>query len=179
MVMMQKFEKRKPDIYSLEILGDVRTGRKNLGSEMPVIVYRLFMYSMRDTLEQKFGQEETIRILRECGKKAGTEFAKKVLDLSLERDSFLIHLQNILSEYKIGILRIEAFDEGNRKAVFTISEDVDCSGLPVLGMAVCNYDEGFLNGILQEYTGQSYTVTEIDCWAKGDRVCRFEAVKDV
>ena len=169
MVTMQKFEKRKPDIYSLEILGDVRTGRKNLGSEMPVIVYRLFMYSMR----------ETIRILRECGKKAGTEFAKKVLDLSLERDSFLIHLQNILSEYKIGILRIEAFDEGNRKAVFTISEDVDCSGLPVLGMAVCNYDEGFLNGILQEYTGQSYTVTEIDCWAKGDRVCRFEAVKDV
>ncbi len=179
MVMMQKFEKKKAGIYSLDVLGDVQTGRRNLGSEMPVIVYRLFMYSMRDTLEQRFGQEETIRILRECGKKAGTEFAEKILDLSLDLDSFLIHLQDVISEYKIGILRMESFDESNRKAVFTISEDVDCSGLPVLGMAVCNYDEGFLNGILQKYTGEPYTVTEIDCWAKGDRVCRFEAVKDV
>ncbi|WP_394924017.1 V4R domain-containing protein [uncultured Robinsoniella sp.] len=174
---MENMESRKPNIYSLDILGDVQTGRKNLGPEMPVIVYRLFMYSLRDTLEQEYGSNKTVQILRECGKKAGMEFAEKVLDLSLGMDSFLIHLQNVLADYKIGILRMESFDDKKRKAVFTISEDVDCSGLPVLGMAVCNYDEGFLDGILEKYTGNSYTVTEIDCWAKGDRVCRFEAVE--
>lgn len=167
----------KSKIYSLDVLGDIETGRKNLGPEMPVIVYRLFMYSMRDTLEEQYGMDETVRILRNCGKKAGREFAEKVLDLSLDMDAFLIHLQKILSDFKIGILRMEGFDEKRRRAVFTISEDVDCSGLPVLGMAVCNYDEGFLDGILERYTGHQYTVTEIDCWAKGDRVCRFEAVE--
>lgn len=177
MTDMEKYENPKPMIYSLDVLGDVQTGRKNLGPEMPVIVYRLFMYSMRDTLEQEYGLEKTVQILRDCGKKAGMEFAEKVLDLSLDMDAFLTHLQKILSDFKIGILRMESFDDKERKAVFTISEDVDCSGLPILGMAVCNYDEGFLDGILEKYTGNSYTVTEIDCWAKGDRVCRFEAVE--
>lgn len=174
-MLINKNDKSK--IYALNILGDVQKGRKNLGPEMPVIVYRLFMYSLRDTLEERYGLDTTIQILRECGKKAGVEFADKVLDLSLNQDAFLIHLQQVLSDFKIGILRIEYFDNQYHKAVFTISEDVDCSGLPVLGMTVCNYDEGFLEGILSMYTGHPYNVTEIDCWAKGDRVCRFKAVE--
>lgn len=47
--------------------------------------------------------------------------------------------------------------------------------LPVLGETVCNYDEGFLSGILSVYTGKPYAAIEIDCWATGDRVCRFRA----
>lgn len=164
-------------IYSLEILADVMSGRKNLGFEMPVIVYRLFMYSMRDTLEERYGQEEAIEVLRSCGKKAGAEFAEKILDLSVDVDSFLSQLQKMLADYKIGILRVESFDLEKGQAVLTIGEDVDCSGLPVLGMAVCNYDEGFLRGILETYTGRTYIVTEVDCWAKGDRVCRFEVAE--
>ena len=27
--------------------------------------------------------------------------------------------------------------------------------------------------ILQAYTGKPYEVREVDCWANGDRVCRF------
>lgn len=164
-------------IYSLELVGDTKSGRKNLGEEMPVVVYRLFMYSMRETLEERYGIEETIEILRSAGKKAGKEFADKKLNLELEQSEFLNNLQKALSEHKIGILRIESFDAEIGEAVITISEDVDCSGLPVLGMAVCNYDEGFLDGILEAYTGNSYVVTEVDCWAKGDRICRFRAVE--
>ena len=59
--------------------------------------------------------------------------------------------------------------------ILTVSEDADCSGLPLLGETVCNYDEGFIGGILSAYTGKEYTATEIDCWATGDRVCRFRA----
>ena len=57
----------------------------------------------------------------------------------------------------------------------TVGEDLDCSGLPVTGETVCNYDEGFLAGILKVYTKKDYVVTEVDCWATGSRVCRFEA----
>ena len=74
---------------------------------------------------------------------------------------------------KIGILRIESFDAETGEFVLTVAEDLDCSGLPPTNEVVCTYDEGFLSGILDVYSGKKYHVREIDCWANGDRVCRF------
>jgi predicted hydrocarbon binding protein len=59
--------------------------------------------------------------------------------------------------------------------VVTVSEDLDCSGLPLLDHEICVYDEGFLAGILERYTGQHFRVKEVDCWCTGDRTCRFVA----
>jgi predicted hydrocarbon binding protein len=58
--------------------------------------------------------------------------------------------------------------------VLTVGQDLDCSGLPMTNETVCFYDEGFIAGILETYTGKKYDVREIDCWANGDRVCRFQ-----
>ncbi|WP_313182470.1 4-vinyl reductase [Lacrimispora sp.] len=90
----------------------------------------------------------------------------------------LASLQNSLEVHKIGILRIEKFDPRTGDVVLTVGEDLDCSGLPVTGDQVCNYDEGFLSGVLKEYTGKDYLVKEVDCWASGARICRFEANVD-
>lgn len=95
------------------------------------------------------------------------------LDQSL--DAFVSELQQAMQTYKIGVLRIESVDETSGKIVLTVSEDADCSGLPVLGETVCNYDEGFIAGILSKYTGKDYEAIEVDCWATGDCVCRFHA----
>ena len=75
----------------------------------------------------------------------------------------------------MGILQMERFDPESGYLLLTMSEDLDCSGLPVLGETVCHYDEGFMAGVLQIYTGRRYRVKEIDCWATGSRTCRFEA----
>jgi hypothetical protein len=53
-------------------------------------------------------------------------------------------------------------------------EDLDCSGLEVSDETVCDYDEGFIAGIFHEYTGERFSAREVDCWASGERVCRFE-----
>ena len=45
----------------------------------------------------------------------------------------------------------------------------------MLGETVCNYDEGFVAGILSLYSGKPYRAVEVDCLASGDRVCRFRA----
>ena len=66
-------------------------------------------------------------------------------------------------------------DPETGRLVLTVAEDADCSGMPLLGDTVCNYDEGFLAGVLTTYTGKKYTAKEIDCWATGDRLCRFRA----
>lgn len=148
-------------------------GRGNLGDEIPVPVYRLLEYSLREELLERFGEEVQIEVLRSAGRRAGTYFAENMMDLTLPFPKFIAQLQKKIAELKIGVLRIERLDEQTGKIVLTVSEDADCSGLPLLGKAVCNYDEGFIGGILSTYTGKKYIAVEVDCWATGDRVCRF------
>ncbi|MEF9919155.1 MAG: V4R domain-containing protein [Eubacterium sp.] len=157
-------------------LGNIDKGRENLGREMPVSMYRLFQYKMRDVLEEKYGENEAIKIFRESGKEAGIIFVGEVLDCSLDFSGFVAQLQEKLKDYKVGILRVEKFEEDTGEAVLTVAEDLDCSGLEVTGKVMCHYDEGFIEGILSEYTKKPYQVTEVDCWGTGARVCRFEAI---
>lgn len=79
----------------------------------------------------------------------------------------------------IGILRVEEEDLSNGRLVLTVSEDLDCSGLPELSYEFCTYDEGFIAALLESFTGIRFQVKEIDCWCTGDRTCRFLAVADV
>jgi len=161
--------------FKWEDIGNIKEGRMNLGEEMPVSVYRLFQYTMRAVLEEEFGTDKMIMLFREAGEKAGREFAKNILDLQQDFDKFAAQLQKELRFLKIGVLRMESFDKDTGKMVLTVEEDLDCSGLPITGTTVCNYDEGFIAGILKEYTRRQYVVQEIDCWATGSRICRFAA----
>lgn len=157
-------------------LGNIKEGRQELGEEMPVFVYRMFQYTIKDELVAQLGKEKSIEIFRNAGLAAGLEFADNMLDLTLELDDFIANIQEALITSKMGIFRVEEFNPETGKAILTIGEDLDCSALPVTGETVCNYDEGFLAGIMQKYTKKDYIVTEIDCWATGSRVCRFEAI---
>ena len=165
-------EDRKPITFE-EYLQYNPNSRENLGEELPVFVYRLLEYSIRDELLQTLGKEKRVEIFRNAGRKAGEYFAKNLLNLDQPMDIFIAELQEKLKSFKIGVLRIEDIDEENGKIILTVSEDADCSGLPILGETVCNYDEGFIAGILSLYSGKVYTAIEIDCWATGGRVCRF------
>ncbi|MDR1777738.1 MAG: 4-vinyl reductase [Desulfovibrio sp.] len=169
-------QKETHNKFSWENLGDIREGRGDLGEEMPVLVYRLMQYTMLDVLTKAHGPDKANDYFRDAGYLAGTEFAKHTLDLKADFETFLAGLQKTLRELKIGILRMEAFDPKTGAVVLTVGQDLDCSGLPVTNENVCNYDEGFIAGILEAYTGERYDVREVDCWASGDRVCRFKGV---
>ncbi|MDR3305266.1 MAG: 4-vinyl reductase [Clostridiales Family XIII bacterium] len=161
--------------FNWDNLGDIKAGREDLGEEMPVLVYRLMQFTMLDILTKDFGPDKANEYFRRAGFLAGTEFTKHVLDLTVDLNTFLANLTQALVDLKIGILRMEAFDPDSGDLVLTVGQDLDCSGLPVTNETVCNYDEGFISGILGTYTGKTYDVREIDCWASGDRVCRFNA----
>lgn len=154
-------------------LGDIETGRPNLGLQVPVAVYRLAQYTMREALAQHYGAETAGRLLRDAGWIAGRELCLNLLDCDQPLNRFIAQLQAKLKELGIGVLRVEAADPERSTFTLTVSEDLDCSGLPVTGTTVCEYDEGFIAGILHAYTGKPFSVTEIDCWATGDRTCRF------
>jgi len=168
------FKQSSRKAFEWNSLGDIAKGRGELGEEMPVVVYRLMQYTLLDVLSQEFGLDGANEYFRRAGYLAGCEFANNVLNLELDFDQFISHLQESLKQLKIGILRMEFFDPASGEIVLTVGEDLDCSGLPVTNENVCIYDEGFISGILESYTGQKYDVREVDCWASGDRVCRFK-----
>ena len=163
--------------FTWKDLGDIEQGRPHLGSFLPVAVYRLMQYTMKEVLETQFGAEKTGQIFVEAGRRAGEEFCRNVLDPSLKPDAFLAQLQVKLKELAVGILRLERVDLENMEVFLNVSEDLDCSGLPCTNEVVCQYDEGFIAGIFEAYTGRPYVAKEIDCWASGDRVCRFQVKK--
>jgi predicted hydrocarbon binding protein len=171
-------EKRQNYKFTWQDLGDIDTGRPNLGSQVSVQVYRLLQYTMRDVLIAELGVDRANTILTKAGWQAGFHFCKNMLDRNLGFNEFIAQLQRILKEQAIGILRIESADLENLHFVLTVSEDLDCSGLPCTDQVVCKYDEGFIAGLLEAYTGKSFSAKEIDCWASGDRVCRFDVRAD-
>ena len=164
--------------FSWELLGDIEEGRPNLGNHTRLEVYRLMQFCFRDVLEQELGSEKADEIFYQAGYVAGGHFYRNAVGPTTELGDFVRKLQEILKEMGIGVLRVEEEDLANGRLVLTVSEDLDCSGLPELSYEVCTYDEGFIAALLESFTGKPFKVKEVDCWCTGDRTCRFLATTE-
>ena len=167
-------EERTHYKFAWQDVGDIDTGRPNLGPQVPVLAYRLLQYTMRDVLIAELGVNAANEILVKAGRHAGVHFCKNLLNRNVGINEFIAQFQRVLREQAMGILRVEKADVANMNFTLTVAEDLDCSGLPCTEEVVCQYDEGFFSGILEAYTGRPFRAKEIDCWASGDRVCRFD-----
>ena len=161
--------------FSWDLLGDIAQGRPNLGNSTRLEVYRLMQFCIRDVLEQNLGKEKADNIFYQAGYLAGNEFYKNILGPQSTFNEFVRSLQEALKDLGIGILRVEKADLETGTFVVTVSEDLDCSGLPELDYEICIYDEGFIAALMESFTGSKFKVKEVDCWCTGDRTCRFTA----
>ncbi|MDH4316972.1 MAG: 4-vinyl reductase [Desulfobulbaceae bacterium] len=169
------FKEERDDLkFTWNMIGDIVEGRPNLGTSMDVSVYRLMQFTLRDVLIKEFNVETADKIFYSAGKLAGTMFCRELINKNNSLNEFIVELKDIMKKLKMGVLRVEKADVDRMVFTLTVAEDLDCSGLPVCDEQVCTYDEGFISGILGEYTGNDFAVKEIDCWASGDRVCRFD-----
>ncbi len=166
-------QERDYNKFTWNDLGDLDQGRPNLGMKIPVLFYRLLQYTWRDVMITELGVDKANEIIIKAGKLAGAQFCENMLNRDLEFNEFVAQLQQVLKEEAVGILRVEKADLENMRFILTIAEDLDCSGLPTTNEVICQYDEGFIAGIFESYTGKLFSAKEIDCWASGDRVCRF------
>ena len=161
--------------FPWELLGDLELGRPNLGPYARIEMYRLMQYAFRDVLEVFCGTEKADELFFAAGKLAGEEFYDHYLNDITGFNELVKALQEKFVDLGIGVLRIEKASLESLELVLTVSEDLDCSGLPELDYEVCTYDEGFIAGILEKFAGVSFDVKEVDCWCTGDRTCRFNA----
>lgn len=161
--------------FSWDLIGDMSLGRPNLGPTTRVEIYRLMQFAFRDILERHLGTRQTDEMFYEAGYLAGVELYKAFLSHCTGIPELIRELQQLLKDMMVGILRVEQADIENGIFIFSISEDLDCSGLPELDYEICIYDEGLIAGLLESFTQKKFKVKEIDCWTTGSRTCRFRA----
>ncbi|WKY44062.1 V4R domain-containing protein [Eubacteriaceae bacterium ES2] len=161
--------------FNWDLLGDIEEGRPNLGNTTRVELYRLMQFTFRDVLEQAVGHEQTDHLFYEAGKLAGQAFYQNMITKTDELNLFISQLKELMTDLGMGILRIESIDTQTGEIILTVSEDLDCSGLPALGYEICTYDEGFICALMESFFKKPFTVKEVDCWCTVDRTCRFSA----
>jgi predicted hydrocarbon binding protein len=154
---------------------DMQIARPHLGPNTRIETYRLFQFTLRDVLEQHYGAETADTLFREAGVLAGRAFFEKFLNKADSVSSLANAIQKSFNDFGIGIFRVEVAKPEDGHFVFTVDEDLDCSGLPDTSDVICVYDEGFIQGVLEAFSGKGFNVREIDCWCTGSRTCRFEA----
>lgn len=156
-------------------IGNMETARPSLGPTTRVEVYRLFQFTLRDVVEERYGTEACDTLFREAGELAGRHFYERFCKDAASLNELVRTLQELFKSMGIGLLRLEKADLESLSLTLTVGEDLDCSGMPDTSDVVCVYDEGLIQGILQAYTGKKFVVREIDCWCTGERTCRFAA----
>jgi predicted hydrocarbon binding protein len=169
-------ERKYEFVWEDTVGADLSLSRPTLGPTMRVEAYRLFQFTLRDILERHYGTETADALFREAGVLAGRNFYERYLSGAGSLGELSVAIQNAFEELGIGIFRVESAGGPEREnLILTVDEDLDCSGLPDTQEVVCVYDEGFIRGILECFTGRGFSVREIDCWCTGARTCRFEA----
>ncbi len=164
--------------FTWDLVGDIKEGRPNLGPNLRIELYRMMQFSIRDVMEQRIGSEDTDRLFYDAGYLAAKVFYDTYLSETTDLKMFIASLQQLMRESGMGVLRVEKADMEAGELMLTVSEDLDCSGLPVLDYEICHYDEGFIAALLERFSGKKFIVREIDCWCTGDRTCRFHAVAE-
>ncbi|MDR1212103.1 MAG: 4-vinyl reductase [Spirochaetaceae bacterium] len=154
---------------------DMGLARPSLGPNTRVEVYRLFQFTLRDILEQRYGTETADTLFRDAGVLAGKAFFEKFLSGAKNVGELSTKIQESFNAFGIGIFRVESAEPDKGHFIFTVDEDLDCSGLPDTSDVICVYDEGFIQGILESFSGKNFKVEEVDCWCTGSRTCRFDA----
>lgn len=162
--------------FSWSTIGDqLAIARPSLGATTRVEVYRLLQYTLRDILEEDYGHQKTDEIFRRAGAVAGREFYNKFCTDVEDIPGLVTVIENKFRDLGMGLFRVESINLEDLSFTLNVEEDLDCSGLPDTNEQICVYDEGFIQGILESFTGKKFEVREIDCWCTGARTCRFSA----
>jgi len=158
-----------------ENLGNIEEGRPTFGTDCPVLIYRLLQFSLRNVIETELGEGKGGEFLYKAGQMAGKLIYDKFLADIKDLDKLLTKLADLLYELKVCTFRVEKSVPEKCEFVITAEEDLDCSGVPEIGWSICQFDEGFVSGILSVFTGKNVHCKEVDCWTTGERLCRIEA----
>lgn len=81
-------------------------------------------------------------------------------------------LRNWFHDSGLGQLEVELDDE---KLLVKLTRCLTCHRMPNVGIPLCDFERGLIDGALEIITGAEVLTRETLCWGLGDTVCQFEA----
>jgi len=148
------------DIGDLKISDINKSERKELGLNIPVVLFRLIRLT---GLGKLLGASSGVA-LYSVGKTIGESLELKTPE----------ELLKLVKNWKIGIPKVSEMTE--HKITVQVFECVTCCGIPNIGEMVCHFEAGLIAGALSKILGKSTKATETKCYGKGDKVCQFEVL---
>jgi predicted hydrocarbon binding protein len=161
--------------FKISAIGDV-SKREVLGPTVGVEMFRILRTAMVNLISTRLGKEQAKEAIYLSGKAVGGEIAKAFLSGITDLEEYVNKLAEILKSLKVGLVKVLETDVEGGKFVVRVDECASCSGTPVIGEPICDFEGGIIAGVLKYFLGKEVKATEVKCWAMGDQTCEFVVV---
>jgi predicted hydrocarbon binding protein len=131
----------------------------------PFEFFRLIFHTLRISLLTQGVDIDPI--LHEAGLKVGEALYEKVKDPDMA--NFLGNIAKFWETHSLGSVDVKNLNP----LTISVQDCFECSGLPYLGRPACAFDSGILESLFSLYNEEEAKVKETECYALGDKACRF------
>jgi predicted hydrocarbon binding protein len=144
-----------------------QTHRPVLGSDIPLLVFRVFRHFSAGYVEEVLGRGAAVVFQnggRELGKEAGTMIFKP------DPTEYLREVVNFVKDSKIGLLQVREVTE--KLLVVDLDECITCAGMTPIGKRICQFEVGFVAGVAEVLIKKKPKAYETKCNANGEGTCQ-------
>lgn len=151
-------------------VGDVYSGRRQLGPSVSIGHYRAMAIGFATYMTEKLGHVGDA-ILYSVGRLTARQVAEEIFK---ETGSEAVALPRVFAEIRNqGIAIPEVAQRTEDWVDVILRENVTSAGIQSLGQAVCHYQAGMLAGLFEAMSGRRTLCRETKCWGLGDKYCEF------
>ena len=144
-----------------------KTQRPVLGSDIPLLIFRVFRHFSAGYVEEVMGRGAAVVFQnggRELGKEAGAMIWKP------DPTEYLREVCQFVRDSRIGLLHLrEVSDE---LLVVDLDECITCAGMANIGKRICQFEVGFVAGVAEVLVKKKTKAIETKCNANGEGTCQ-------
>ena len=144
-----------------------KTDRPVLGSDIPILVFRVFRHFSAGYVEEVLGRGAAVVFQnggRELGKEAGTMLYKP------DPEAYLREVCQFVRDSRIGILQPRELTD--KLLVVDLDECITCAGMSSIGKRICQFEVGFVAGVTEVLIKRKPKAYETKCNANGEGTCQ-------
>jgi predicted hydrocarbon binding protein len=144
-----------------------KTHRPVLGTDIPLLVFRVFRHFSAGYVEEVMGRGAAVVFQnggRDLGREAGAMIYKP------DPTEYLREVCQFVRDSRIGILLPR--EVSATELVVDLDECITCSGMSNIGKRICQFEVGFVAGVAEVLVKKKTRAIETKCNANGEGTCQ-------
>lgn len=146
-----------------------KTNRPVLGSDIPILVFRVFRHFSATYVEEVLGRGAAV-VFQNGGRDLGREAGAMLMKSAPDPTAYLTAVCQFVRDSRIGILTPREVSE--RLLVVDLDECITCAGMDNIGKRICQFEVGFVAGVAEVLIKRKPRAYETKCNANGEGTCQ-------